>query len=178
MPTNKKKREKHRNFWKLSSHVGKTTFFHKNTSRIIAKVLPKTIQNTSNMEPKKIPKRSRTPSRKYAAPTKQKSQKRPQKITSKINLKSEKNRFGRLFFQLKKKSIFWNCFSFLLLSPGGPGPWKSSQNAIKVCKNEGSTFSPKTSILIRIVPKMTSLGTLKTSQNFKKTEKGSHKNDL
>ena len=34
-------------------------------------------------------------------------------------------------------------FSCFLPSPGGPRPWKSSQNAVRVCKNEGPTFSRK-----------------------------------
>ena len=33
----------------MSSHAGKTTFFIKNTSKIIPKILPKSVQNTSKM---------------------------------------------------------------------------------------------------------------------------------
>ena len=155
----------------MSSHAGKTAFFIKNTSNIIPKILPTSIQNTSKMEPKRVPKRSRTPSRKYAAPTWPKSPKRAPKMTSKWSLKSEKTVLGALFFSSKKDQFSEAVFSLFLLSPGGPGPWKSSQNAVRVCKNEGPTFSPKTSILSRNVPKMTSLGTLKTSQNHKKNRK-------
>ena len=36
----------------MSSHAGKTTFFIKNTSKIIPKILPKSVQNTSKMVPK------------------------------------------------------------------------------------------------------------------------------
>ena len=36
----------------MSSHAGKTTFFIKNTSNIIPKILPKSVQNTSKMVPK------------------------------------------------------------------------------------------------------------------------------
>ena len=36
----------------MSSHAGKTTFFTKNTSKIIPKILPKSVQNTSKMVPK------------------------------------------------------------------------------------------------------------------------------
>ena len=36
----------------MSSHAGKTTFFIKNTSRFIPKILPKSVQNTSKMVPK------------------------------------------------------------------------------------------------------------------------------
>ena len=134
-------------------------------------MLPKVGQNTSKTEPKRVPKWSRTPSRKYAAPTWPKSPKRAPKMTSKWSLKSEKTVLGALFFSSKKDQFSGAVFSLFLLSPGGPGPWKSSQNAVKVCKNEGPTFSPKTSILSRNVPKMTSLGTLKTSHNPKKTRK-------
>ena len=86
----------------MSSHAGKTTFFIKNTSRIIPKMLPKTVQNTSKMEPKRVPKRSRTRSRKYAAPTWPKSPKRALKITSKRSMKSEKTVSGALFSPQKK----------------------------------------------------------------------------
>ena len=141
-------------------------------------MLPKTVKNTSKMEPKRVPKRSRTPSRKYAAPTWPKSPKRAPKMTSKWSLKSEKTVLGALFFSSKKDQFSEAVFSLFLLSPGGPGPWKSSQNAVRVCKNEGPTFSPKTSILSRIEPKMTSLRTLKTSQNLKKTKKNPSKNNL
>ena len=36
----------------MSSHAGKTTFFIKNTSKIIPKILAKSVQNTSKMVPK------------------------------------------------------------------------------------------------------------------------------
>ena len=36
----------------MSSHAGKTTFFIKNTSKIIPTILPKSFQNTSKMVPK------------------------------------------------------------------------------------------------------------------------------
>ena len=155
----------------MSSHAGKTAFFIKNTSKIIPKILPKSVQNTSKMEPKTVPKRSRTPSEKYVAPTSPKLLKRAPKMTSKWSLKSEKTALGALFFNSKKTQFSEAVFSLFLSLPGSPGPWKSSQNAVKVCKNEGPTFSPKIWILSRNVPKMTYLGTLKTSQNLKKTRK-------
>ena len=44
----------------------------------------------------------------------------------------------------QKIVILTNCFlSIFLLPPGSWRPWKSSQNVIKVCKNEGPIFSPK-----------------------------------
>jgi len=89
-------------------------------------------------------------------------------MTSKRSLKSEKTVSGALFFNSKKGQFPEAVFSLFLLSPGGPGPWKSSQNAVRVCKNEGPNFSPKISILSRNVAKMTSLGTLKTSRNHNK----------
>ena len=155
----------------MSSHAGKTAFFIKNTSKIIPKNLPKSVQNTSKMEPKTVPKRSRTPSEKYVAPTSPKSPKRAPKMTSKRNLKSEKTVLGALFFSSKKGQFPEAVFSCFLLSPGGPGPWKSSQNAVRVYKNEGPTFSPKTLFFLRNVQKTTSLGTPKTLQNRKKTGK-------
>ena len=36
----------------MSSHAGKTAFFIKNTSKIILKILPKSVQKTSKMVPK------------------------------------------------------------------------------------------------------------------------------
>ena len=128
----------------MSSHAGKTTFFLKSTSRIIPKMLQKSVQNTSKMEPKTVPKRSRTPSQKYVAPTSPKWPKRAPKMTSKRSLKSEKTVSGALFFSSKKGQFSEAVFSLFLLSPGSPGPWKSSQNAVRVCKNEGPTFSSKT----------------------------------
>ena len=127
----------------MSSHAGKTTFFIKSTSRIVPKMLQKSVPNTSKMEPKTVPKRSRTPSRKYAAPTWPKSPKRAPKMTSKWSLKSEKTVLEALFFSSKKGQFSEAVFSFFLLSPGGPGPWKSSQNTVKVCKKEGPNFSQK-----------------------------------
>ena len=155
----------------MNSHAGKTAFFIKNTSKIIPNILLKTVQNTSKMEPKTIPKRSRTPSEKYVAPTSPKWPKRAQKMTSKWNLKSKKTALGALFFNSKKAQFSEAFFSLFLSLPGGPGPWKSSQNAVRVCKNEGPNFSQKIWILSRNVAKMTSLGTLKTSRNHKKTRK-------
>ena len=125
----------------MSSHAGKTAFFIKNTSKIIQKMLPKTVQNTSKMEPKTVPKRSRTPSQKYVGPTSPKWPKRAPKMTSKWSQKSEKTVLGALFFNSKKAQFFEALFSLFLSLPGGPGPWKSSQNAVRVCKNEGATFS-------------------------------------
>ena len=135
------------------------------------KMLPKSLQNISKMEPKTVPKRSRTPSQKYVAPTSPKTPKRPSKMAPKRSLKSEKTVLGALFFNSKKTQFFEALFSLFLSLPGSPGPWKASQNSVKVCKNEGPTFSPKIWILSRNVPNMTSLGTLKTSQNRKKTRK-------
>ena len=142
----------------MSSHAGKTTFFIKNTSRIMPKMLPKVFQNTSKMEPKRVPKRSRTRSRKYAAPTWPKSPKRAAKMTSKWSLKSEKTVLGALFFSSKKGQFSEAVFSLFLLSLGSPGPWKSSQNAVTVCKNEGPTFSRKEAFSYKNQPKTTPLG--------------------
>ena len=99
-------------------------------------------------------------------------------MTSKRNLKSEKNVLGALFFNSKKGQFSEAVFSFFLLSPGGAGPWKSSQNVVRVSKNEGPSFSPKISILSRNVAKMTSLGTSKPPETTKKLKKGPSKNDL
>ena len=132
---------------------------------------PKLVQNDSKMEPKVVQKRPRRPSQKYAAIMSPKLPKRAPKMTSKRSLKSEKNVLGALFFNSKKGQFSEAVFSLFLLSPGGAGPWKSSQNVVRVCKNEGPSFSPKISILSRNVAKMTSLGTLKTSRNHKKTRK-------
>ena len=141
-------------------------------------MIPKLVQNDSKMEPKVVQKRPRRPSQKYAAIMSPKWPKRAPKMTSKRSLKSEKNVLGALFFNSKKGQFPEAVFSLFLLSPGGAGPWKSSQNVVKVFKNEGPSFSPKISILSRNVTKMTSLGTLKTSRNHKKLEKGPSKNDL
>jgi len=107
----------------MSSHAGKTTFFIKNTSKIIPKILAKSVQNTSKMEPKRVPKRSRTRSRKYAAPTWPKSPKRAPKMTSKWSLKSEKTVLGALFSAQKKinflKLFFLSFYSLReALDPG------------------------------------------------------------
>ena len=128
----------------------------------------KLVQNDSKMEPKVVQKRPRRPSQKYAAIMCPKLPKRAPKMRSKRSLKSEKNFLDALFFNSKKGQFSEAAFSFFLLSPGGPGPWKSSQNVVRVCKNEGPSFSTKNLILSRNVSKMTSLETLKTSRNHKK----------
>ena len=106
----------------MSSHAGKTAFFIKNTSKIIPKILPKSVQNTSKMEPKTVPKRSRTPSEKYVAPTSPKSPKRAPKMTPKRSQKSEKTVSGALLFSSKKGQFSEAVFSLFLSLPGGPGP--------------------------------------------------------
>ena len=179
MPANKKKSGKHRIFWNLSSHAGKTTFFIKNTSEIIPKILPKTVQNTSKIEPKRVPKQFRTPSRKYAAPTSLKSPKRAQKMTSKRSLISEKHILGSLFFSSKKGQFSEAFFSLFLLSPGGPGPWKSSQNTVRVCKNEGPTFSHKNLDFIKTCTKNDlPLDPQNLTKTEQKLEEGPSKTDL
>ena len=123
------------------------------------------------MKPKVTPKRFWKATRKDAAKVLPKCAKRVPKMTPKRTLKSKKNVLGTLFFNSKKAYFSEAVFPLFLLSPGGPGPWKSSQNVVMVCKNEGPSFSPKNQILSRNVAKMTSLGTLKTSRNHKKTRK-------
>ena len=52
-----------------------------------------------------------------------------------------KHKFGNLSCQAKKTWLPVCCFfSRFLRPPRSPRPSKSSQNAIKVCKNEGATF--------------------------------------
>ena len=55
---------------------------------------------------------------------------------------------------------------------------KSSQNAVRVCKNEGHTFSRKTAFSYKREPKMTSLGTPKESQKLEKCRKRHSPNQL
>ena len=69
----------------------------------------------------------------------------------------------------------FSCFCHPQEVPDLP---KSSQNAIRVCKNEGHTFSRKTALSYKNQPKMTSLGTPKESQNLKKCRKKHSQNQL
>ena len=110
----------------------------KNTSRIIPKMLPETVQNTSKMEPKRVPKRSRTPSRKYAAPTWPKSPKRAPTMTSKWSLKSEKTALGALFFNSKKAQFSEAVFSLFLSLPRGPWTLKIKPKRCKGVQKRGS----------------------------------------
>ena len=63
-------------------------------------------------------------------------------------------------------------FTFVFWHPQEvPDLAKSSQNAVKVCKKEGPTFSRKAALSYKNQPKMTSLGTPKESQKSKKCGK-------
>ena len=133
----------------MSSHASKTTFFIKNTSRITPKLLPKSVQNTSKMEPKRVPKRSRRPSPKKIQKDTLKCYKGLPKMTPKRSPKSQKTVWVAFFSHRKNYDLLEAVFSCFLSPPGGPRPSKSSQNAIKVCKNRGLPFSLKSILFLQ-----------------------------
>ena len=121
----------------MSSHASKTTFFIKSTSRITPKLLPKSVQNTSKMEPKRIPKRSRRPSPKKIQKDTLKCSKGLPKMTPKRSPKSLKTVWVAFFSHRKDSDFLGAVFSCFFRPP------KSSQNAVRVCKNRGRLFSPE-----------------------------------
>ena len=128
----------------MRSHASKTTFFIKRTSRITPKLLPKSFQNTSKMEPKRVPKRSRRPSPKKIQKDTLKCSKGLPRMTPKRIPKSLKTVWVPFFSHRKNYDFSEGVFSCFLSPPGGPRPSKSSQNAVRVCKNRGPHFSPET----------------------------------
>ena len=120
--------------------------------------------------PETLPKKSHKSLQKSSKRL-QKSTKRLPKMTPKTCLKSKKTVWVPLFPHQKDDDNLEAAFSRFLAPAVGPDLAKSSQNAVRVCKNEGPTFSPKIRIISRNVPKMTSLRILKTSPNRKKTRK-------
>ena len=76
----------------------------------------------------------------------QKAPKGDQKVprnNPKNDFQITKNGLGGFFPWLKNDDNLEVVFSCFLLSPGGSRAWKSNQNNIRVCKNEGPTFSRK-----------------------------------
>ena len=137
----------------MSWYAGKTTFSSKITSSITPTMFIKSVQNDPKMEPKAVPERSPRNFQRKAANFTTVDQKAPkvdqkasQKMITKRILKLQKTVWVVSFPYRKNDDNLEAVFSRFLPSLGGPRPWKSSQNVIKVCKNEGPTFSPKTSI--------------------------------
>ena len=162
----------------MTSHAGKTTFFIKRTSRITPKLLPKSVQNTSKMEQKRVPKRSRRPSPKKVQKDTLKCSKGLPKMTPKRSPKSLKTVWVAFFSHRKNYDFLEAVFSCFLSPPGGPRPSKSSQNAVRVCKNRGPPFSLKNIFFYKNVPKMTPFGTPRGSQKLKNLKKGASENKL
>ena len=67
-------------------------------------------------------------------------------MTPKRTLKLQKTVWVVSFPYKKNDDNLEAVFSRLLAPSGGPRPSKSSQNVIKVCKNEGPTFSRKAAL--------------------------------
>ena len=152
----------------MSSHAGKTTFFIKRTSRITPKLLPKSVQNTSKMEPKRVPKRSRRPSPKKVQKDTLKCSKGLPKMTPKRSPKSQKTVWVASFSHRKNYDFLEAVFSCFLSPPGGPRPSKSSQNAVRVCKNRGLPFLLKKHVFLQ---KCSKNDPLWDPQRLLKTEK-------
>ena len=136
MPPIRRNREKDDNF-----------IFIKNTSNITPNMFIKSVQNDSKMEPKAVPERSPRHFQRKAPTTFQKSNKRLQKsakrlpkMTPKRSLKSKKTVWETFFPHQKSDDNMEAVFSRFLAPAGGPRPSKSSQNAVRVCKNEGPTI--------------------------------------
>ena len=65
--------------------------------------------------------------------------------------------------------IIWKLLFLVFWHPQEvPDLAKSSQNAVRVCKNEGTTFSRKAALSYKNQPKMASLWTPKDPQKLKK----------
>ena len=137
----------------MSSHANKTTFFIKSTSRITPKLLPKSFQNTSKMEPKRVPKRSRKPSPKKVQKDTLKCSKRHPKMTLKRSPKSQKTVWVAFFSHRKNYDLLESVFSSFLRPPGSPRPSKPNQNTVKVCKNRDPPFSPETRFFTKVYQK-------------------------
>ena len=134
-------------------------------------MLPKVVQNTSKMEPKRVPKRSRRPSPKKVQKDTLKCSKGLPKMTPKKSPKSQKTVWVAFVSHRKNCDFLEAVFSCFLSPPGGPRPSKSSQNAVMVCKNRGSPFSPEATFFYKNVPKMTSFGTPRGSPKLRKRQK-------
>ena len=124
------------------------------------------VQNQSKMKPRAVPERSprhfpRKAAKSFQKSTKrlQKSTKRLPKMTPKTSRKSQKTVWVAFFSHRKNYDFLEAVFSCFLSPPGGPRPSKSSQNAIKVCKNRGLPFLLKSMFFYKNVPKMTPFGT-------------------
>ena len=141
-------------------------------------MLPKVVQNTSKMEPKRVPKRSRRPSPKKVQKDTLKCSKGLPKMTPKRSPKSQKTVWVAFFSHRKNYDFLEAVFSCFLSPPGGPRPSKSSQNAVRVCKNRGLPFSLKTIFSYKNVPKMSPFGTPRGSQKQKNLTKGASEKKL
>ena len=133
-------------------------------------------QNGAKSGPKMVQGGRRTPKKNLKINSPILGRPRAPKSTPKLTQKSKKTDLGTFLFNPKKHDFPGAVFSCFLKPPGGPRPSKSSQNAVRVCKNEGGTFSWKNRFFYKKCPKMTSLGTPKTHRKLKKTEKGASRN--
>ena len=125
------------------------------------------------MKPRAVPERSRRHFPRKAAKSLQKSSKRLQKstkrlpkMTPKTCLKSKKTVWVPLFPHQKNDDNLEAVFSRFLAPAVGPDLAKSSQNTVRVCKNEGPTFSRKTAFSYKNSPKMSPLGPPETPKNW------------
>ena len=141
-------------------------------------MLPKVVQNTSKMEPKRVPKRSRRPSPKKVQKDTLKCSKGLPKMTPKRSPKSQKTVWVASFSHRKNYDFLEAVFSCFLSPPGGPRPSKSSQNAVKVCKNRGLPFSLKNNCFYKNVPKNDPLWDPRGSQKLKNLKKGASEKKL
>ena len=134
-------------------------------------MLPKSVQNTSKTEPKRRPKRSRRPSPKQKPKTHLKILRKAPQNEPKKEPKITKNGLRGLFSHRQINDLLEAVFSCFLSPPGSPRPSKSSQNAVRVCKNRGPPFSPEATLFYKKVPKMTPFGTPRGSQKLRKRQK-------
>ena len=121
-------------------------------SQQLSKILQKWSQKGSQNDPGDPPQKN-TPKH-----TLKYSERLP-KMTLKMTLKSKKTVWVDFFSHRKNYDFLEAVFSCFLSPPGGPRPSKSSQNAVRVCKNRGPPFSLKNIFFYKNVPKMTPFGT-------------------
>ena len=136
---------------------------HQKCSSNLCKMIPKWSQKRSRSGPETLPKKHSKISQK-STKSLQKSTKRLPTMTQKRTLKLQKTVWVVSFPSQKNDDNLEAVFSRFLSSPGGPRPWKSSQNAIKVCKNEGPTFSRTTYFFVKKHQKWPLQGLPKTNK--------------
>ena len=113
----------------MNSHASKSTFLTKHTSELKPK------NDTNQNDPKSDPKATPESNQQKCRPGVSKIAEKGATNDTKKNPKIRKQRFGCIC-SAQKDQCSEPVFCLFLISLGGPGPWKPTQNVVKVCKNE------------------------------------------